>query len=211
MEKIILVGAGGHFKVVYDIVKSKYEVIGVTDADKCKESTIFYGCRVIGNDEVLRYIYGQGTQNALITVGNIINSDLRRKLFDLCLEIGFKLPNVISENAVVAESVKMGVGNVIMDMSVVHGDTRLGSNCIINTGSIIEHDCIIGSHVHVAPGAKLAGSVVVEDGVHIGIGAVVIQGIRLGKNSIVGAGAAVIRDVPEGATVVGIPAKPLIK
>lgn len=200
-------GAGGHFKVVYDIVKDIYDVVGVTDADKSKEGLNFYGCRVIGNDEILRYIYQQGTTNAIITVGSITDCGLRKKLFETCKGMGFHLPDIISQNAIVADSVQMGEGNVIMDMAVLHGDTRIGSNCIINTGAIVEHDCIIGNHVHVAPGAKIAGSVEIGAESHIGIGAVVIQGVKIGKNAIVGAGAVVIRDVPDWTTVVGVPAK----
>jgi sugar O-acyltransferase, sialic acid O-acetyltransferase NeuD family len=209
LEKLVLVGAGGHFKVVFDIVKSQYDIFGVTDADESKEGSVFYNCRVIGNDEKLRYIYQQGVPNALITVGSITDSNLRQSLYKMCKDIGFHLPNVISPKAIISDSVQLGEGNVIMDMAVLHGDTRIGSNSIINTGAIIEHDCVIEDHVHVAPGAKLAGAVTVGGGSHIGIGAVVIQGICIGKNSIVGAGAVVIKDVPDGETVIGVPAKPI--
>jgi len=80
---------------------------------------------------------------------------------------------------------------------------------ILNTLSSVDHDCQLGDFVHISPGAHIAGEVQIGDGSWIGIGASVIEGIKIGRNCIIGAGAAVIADVPDGVTVVGVPAKPI--
>lgn len=210
MKKLVLIGAGGHCKVIIDIIGSSYEIVGITDNDVVKHGKNFYGQNVIGNDDILRYIYQQDTKLALITVGSIGESKLRERLFDYAKDIGFDFPNILSKNVIVSPSIIMGIGNVLMDSAIIHADTAIGDNNIINTGAIIEHDCVIGSHVHVAPGARISGGVNIGDGSHIGIGATVIQGIRIGKNSVIGAGAVVIRDVEDNTTVVGVPAKPTL-
>jgi acetyltransferase-like isoleucine patch superfamily enzyme len=87
----------------------------------------------------------------------------------------------------------------------------LGANVIINTGARVDHDCAIDAHAHIAPGVTLCGNVHIGYGAHIGSAATIIQGVKVGPRAIVGAGAVVIGDVPEGVTVVGIPAIPLTK
>ena len=207
MDKIILIGAGGHCKVVIDAIGAQYEVVGITDIDKTKQGTKFFGAEVLGNDDILPIIYSRGISNALITLGSIGDSRLRSKLYSYATSIGFKMINAISESAIVSKSVKLGNGNAILNGVMINADTVIGDNCIINTAAVIEHDCIIGDHVHISPGALLAGGVEVGDKTHIGIGAKIIQGIRIGENCIIGAGAVVIRDVPDNTVCVGVPAK----
>jgi acetyltransferase-like isoleucine patch superfamily enzyme len=85
----------------------------------------------------------------------------------------------------------------------------LGLGCIINTGATFYHDCVLGDGVHICPGVHLAGDVQVGELSWLGIGCTVRQGIRIGAGVTVGAGAVVIDDVPDGQTVVGVPARPL--
>jgi acetyltransferase EpsM len=96
---------------------------------------------------------------------------------------------------------------VLIHQSVVQAGTVIGRHCIINTSASIDHDCVIEDFVHISPNATLSGNVRVGEGTHIGAGATIIQGITVGKWCTVGAGAVVIRDVPDYATVVGVPAR----
>lgn len=207
MDKIILIGAGGNSKVVIDMLKGKYHLVGITDIDKTKHGKLFYDVKVLGNDDILKALYAQGVMKALVTLGSIGESSIRKKLFDLAKAIGFEIVNAVSSNAIVSESVTMGCGNIIMDHAIIHADTSISNNTIVNTGAILEHDCIIGHHVHIAPGANIAGGVSIGEETHIGIGASVIQGINIGKNCMIGAGAVVVDDIPDKSLAVGIPAK----
>lgn len=207
MEKLVLIGAGGHCKAVADILDGMYEIIGVTDINETKKGSKFYGIDIIGNDEKLRYIYHDGVTNALVTVGSVKDNSKREQLFNLARDIGFNMINAISRNAIVAKSVIMGSGNVVMDGAIIHADASLGNNSIINTASIIEHDCTIGDHVHLSVGARLAGGVKLGSGSMIGMGASIIQGIEIGSNCIIGAGTVVIRNVPDNSVCAGVPGR----
>ncbi len=206
MEKVVLLGAGGHCKVVIDILRDNYIIAGITDVDREKHGTLFYGFPVLGDDSQLGRLYHEGVENALATLGSTRDSSLRRKLYELAAQNGFRMINAISKYSIISLSARFGNGNVVMDSAIIHADVSVGSNCIINTGAIIEHDCVIGNHVHISPGTKIAGGVRIGNGVHIGIGASIIQNISIGDNCVIGAGSVVIRNIPEGSVVAGVPA-----
>jgi len=207
-EKIILVGGGGHCKVVVSIIleNGNYEIIGISDL-KNKLGKEILGIKINYTDDQLRKIYENGIKNAFVTIGSVGNPALRIKLFKELKEIGFNLPVIISKYAIISKDVSIGEGTVIMPGVIINPGVKIGRNCIINTGSIIEHDCMIGDHVHIAPGVALSGGITVENETHIGTGATVIQGVKIGEKSIIGAGAVVVKDIPSGVTARGIPAK----
>ena len=211
MERLVLLGAGGHFKVVVDIIEKQFDIIGVTDADLAKHNSNYYGINVIGDDGILSRLYSEGVSNALVTLGSIGDSSVRKKLYFMARGMGFKMINVVSFDSIISKSVVMGTGNFISDRAIMHADTIIGNNVIINTGSIIEHDCVIEDHVHVSPGAMLAGGVKVGEGSHIGLGASIIQGVTVGRNCIVGAGAVVLNDIEDNSVCGGVPARVIRK
>ncbi len=122
---------------------------------------------------------------------------------------GLTLATLVHPAATVSPRATVGAGSVVLAGACVVIGASLGQAAIINTGATVDHDCELGDGVHVSPGANLAGGVRVGDRSWIGIGAVVRQGIVIGRDAVVGAGAVVVRDVPDGATVVGNPARPL--
>ena len=207
LQKIVLVGAGGHSKILIDIIKHSYEIVGMTDVDQAKHGGKFYGVDVLGNDDLLIDIYSKGIRNALVSIGSVGSCSLREKVCAYVKAIGFDMVNAISKNTIISDSVAMGYGNAIMDCAIIHADTTIGNNVIINTGSVIEHDCIIEDFVHIAPRAVISGGVFIGRGTHIGVGASVIQGISIEKNCIIGSGAVVVRDIPDNSLCVGVPAK----
>jgi len=206
-KKIVLIGGGGHCKVVISILKKldNFEIAGIVDNYKAK--VLISGIKIIGTDDDLKDIYKSGIHNALITVGSTEDNTKRYRLFNMVREIGYKFPVIISPEAIVDESVKIDEGTVIMPGCIINIGSSIGKNCIINTSAIIEHDCKIGNHCHIAPGVHISGVVNIGELSFIGIGATIIQGITIGKNVTIGAGSVVIKDIPDNVIAVGSPTK----
>jgi UDP-perosamine 4-acetyltransferase len=203
-DKLVILGASGHAKVIIDILKNSqsYEVIGCLDASS-EEKTVA-GISVLGNDSLLSEIYNQGIRHAFIAIGD---NRVRDALSKRVTQSGFELVNVISLNAVISPSVRLGQGIAIMPGVVINVDARIGDNAIINTGACIDHDCVIGRGCHIAPGCSLAGNVVVGEGTFLGVGCKVIPKITIGEWTVAGAGAVVIKDLPPHSVAVGVPAR----
>lgn len=206
MKKIVLIGAGGHCKVVIDIINSQkaFEIIGITDNDVSIGSVL--GIPVIGTDDKLHDLYENQVQYAFICIGALDNLELRMKLFNKLTQIGFKLPVLVHRDAVVSPHSKIEAGTCVMAGAIVNAESTIGENCIINTGAIIEHDCKISNNCHISPGVVLAGGVEIGSNTHIGIGASVIQNIKIGRNTVIGSGAAVIRNIGAYTLAIGVPA-----
>lgn len=213
MKKVIGLGAGGHAKVVIEILRlvGDYELVGLLDSDRALHGTLVESVAVIGDDDQLVALYDQGIRHAFIGVGSAGDLGPRRRLYEKVRSLGFEVIRAVHPSAVIAASAQLGHGPTVMAGAVINPAARLGDNVIVNTGAIVEHDCVLEDHVHVATGAHLAGTVHVGQGSHIGLGASVRQGIRIGRESVVGAGSVVVDDVPDRVVVVGVPAKILRK
>lgn len=109
-------------------------------------------------------------------------------------------------SAIVSPHARVEPGSFCAAGAVVNAGAHIAHHAIANTGAVIEHDCELAEGVHVAPGAVLGGSVRVGAWALVGLGARVMPGITIGAYAVVGAGAVVTRDVPDDATVVGVPA-----
>lgn len=209
MVAVIGVGAGGHAKVVIEILRlaGKFEIKGLLDSRPELKGSLVHGVPVLGDDSLLAELRMSGIDHAFIGVGTVNNTRRRTGLFEETRRQGFQIVTAIHPQSVVSPTAHFGKGATIMAGAVINAAARLGDNVIVNTGAIVEHDCVIGNNVHIATGARLAGNVTVEDGVHVGLGALVRQGICLGRNSVIGAGAVVVKDVPENVTMIGAPAR----
>ncbi|MEO5338004.1 MAG: NeuD/PglB/VioB family sugar acetyltransferase [Magnetospirillum sp. WYHS-4] len=205
----LIVGGGGHAKVVIDALRAAgaAERLGVIDEDRALAGGSVLGVPVLGGDAEGPAARAAGFGFFVIGVG--ANNDLRRRLFERALSWGIEPLSVIHPAAVVAPSATLGPGTVAFAGVVVNAEARVGSNAIVNTGAIVEHDCRVGDHVHVAPGARLLGGVSVGDLASIGAGAVIKHGVAIGAGAIVGAGAVVLEDVMSGIRVAGVPAQRL--
>lgn len=209
MIRVIGLGAGGHAKVVIEILRliGGFKLVGLLDPKEALWNTEVLGIPVLGDDNLLPKFYQQDVHYAFIGLGTIGDTRPRRRLYEKARNQGLQIVDAIHPQAVNSRSTEIGHGPTIMAGAIINTDAKLGSNVIVNTGALVEHDCVIGDHVHIATGARLASTVRVGEGTHIGLGASVIQCISIGRNSIVGAGAVVVDDVPDNVVVIGVPAR----
>lgn len=206
--RVIGLGAGGHAKVVIDILRQMpgLQIVGLLDPDKNLWGSFVLGIPILGGDDSLD-VYADGFDAVFIGVGSTGYPRLRRELFRQVAAKGLPLVSALHPRSTIAASVTLGQGIAVMAAAVLNPDARLGHNVIVNTAAVIEHDCVLGNHVHIAPSATLAGDVHIGDCTHVGAGATILQGRKIGVNSIIGAGAVVIDDIPDSVVAVGIPAR----
>ncbi|MFG0408000.1 acetyltransferase [Pseudomonas sp. FYR_11] len=207
MKALAILGASGHGKVVADLA----ELCGwhkIDFFDDCWPDLKRNGAwTVMGSGAQLLELL-ENYQGVVVAIGN--NAARAEKLLEL-QKCGARVPVLIHPGAVVSRHASLGSGTVVFAGAVVNAFTTVGPGAIINTGSSVDHDCEIGGYVHLSPGARLAGGVIVGTSSWIGIGAVVRQMVKIGCRATVGAGAAVVCDVPDDATVVGVPARPFVR
>ncbi len=203
---VIIIGAGGHAKVVVDALRrSGRDILGLVDNDPEKVGATVLGVPVIGGDDAIEK-HTPADVNLAIGLGLVRQ---RQALFSAFKESGYAFAKVIHPAAVVADNARIGEGAQIMAGAIIQPDAIIGDNVIINTRASVDHDCVIGDHVHIAPGATLAGGVWIGEGSMIGVGATLLENVRIGDNCIIAGGATVIGDVPANITVAGVPAKPM--
>jgi sugar O-acyltransferase (sialic acid O-acetyltransferase NeuD family) len=195
-----LYGAGGHSKVITDILNSLgIQVIRVFDdkpsGAKLKNVEIDSGIRIQGGS------FPDLDAPLIISVGD--NS--RRA--EIASMLSATYGQAIHGTAIISPKASIGAGTVILHGAIVQAAAEIGKHVLINTAASIDHDNIIGDYAHISPHATLCGHVQVGEGTHIGAGAVVIPSIRIGRWCTIGAGAVVIRDIPDFATAVGNPAR----
>jgi len=205
---VVIIGAGGHGRVVLDILRAAgaVRVAGFVDANRSLHGHRVDGVPVLGDISILPGQLAQGVSGALVAIGD---NGVRREYAEMVGLIGFELINAIHPSANVAATATLGRNVVVAAGCLVCAHCQIGHSAILNTGCIVDHESIVGQAVHICPGAKLAGRVIVESGAFVGIGSTVIQGVRIGTDAVVGAGAVVIRDVTPSTTVVGVPARPI--
>lgn len=198
-EKVVIIGASGHGKVIADIIYSCGDtVVGFLDGGDVPDSIL--GFPFLGKEsEYVKYL----DCKFVIAIGNC---EIREKIANSMPEA--KWYTAIHPSAVISSlDTSIGEGSVVMANAVINPGTTIGKHCIINTACVVEHDNVIEDFVHISVGAKLAGLVKVCCKSWIGIGATVINCVTICKNSYVGAGAVVVGDIVEPGTYVGVPAK----
>lgn len=202
---VLIVGAGGHGRVVLDILRfgKMHRVIGFLDADDSLAGTEVSGVPVLGHPQHLLKLRGKA-RGAIAAVGD---NRARVSYAAHLAAAGLELIQAVHPSAVVSTTAKIGQNTVICANAVIGADAQVGPSVIINTSAVVDHECVVGEGAHIAPGALLAGRVTVEGGAFVGLGSRVIQCLKVGGNAVVGAGAVVIRDVAPGSTVVGVPAR----
>src|SRR3989338_8385118 len=199
---IVVFGAGGHGKVVLDILlESGSDVLGFLDDDSSKSGEEIRGFKVLGD---WSYIERNGSVRAALGIGN---NAIREKVFRRAKDRGIKVISAIHPDAVVSKDARIGEGVVIMPGAVINPGSVLDDGSVVNTGATVDHDCHLERFCQIWPGAHLAGTVRVGELSYVGTGASVIQNINIGKNVMIGAGAVIVSDVPDDVTIVGNPGR----
>ena len=197
MDRLVIIGASGHGKVIADIAKKNgyTEIVFLDDNRSICECA---GYPVIGKSTEVEKL------DADVVVG-IGDTNIRKRIQENIIEKN--LVTLIHPDAVVAEGVVIGKGTVVMAGAVINPGTKIGKGCIINTCSSIDHDCCVGDYVHIAVGSHICGTVTVGNGTWIGAGATVSNKINICGACMIGAGAVVIKDINKIGTYIGVPAR----
>ena len=192
MEKINLFGAGGHGRVIREIVEATGRTAGYY-YDDAPRIGVQDGIPVL--DAAQHEMEGP----LIVCVGD--NAARRRVAERLDAEFA----TAIHPSAIISPSSQIAEGTVVMAGAVVQAHAQIGRHCIINTGASVDHECEIGDFVHIAPHATLCGDIEVGEMTLIGAGSVVLSGVKIGKCCVIGAGSVVLHDIPDGSVVCGNP------
>ena len=198
-EKLIIIGAGGHGKVIADIAKlNGYKEIYFLDDDINKQFNGKY--KVVGTlNDIGKYL---NDYDFFVGIGD---NQIRKTITKRLNELNIELPVLIHPSAIIDETVSIQPGTVVMANVVINADSKIGIGCIINTSSSVDHDCLINDYAHISPGVHIAGNVHIGEDVWIGTGAAIINNTNIYKDCIIGAGGVVIYDIKEKGIFVGCP------
>lgn len=198
MNRLVIIGAGGHAKVIADIaIKNGYTNISFID-DRLKGECI--GFPIIGTSAEIENFADENT-DFIIGIGD----NATRKI--IAEKYNVNWVTLIHPSAQIAFNITVGKGTVIMPGAIVNVSANIGNHCIINSGAIVEHDNKIGDYVHISPKAALGGTVNVGVCTHIGIGAVVKNNIDICDNCVIGAGTVVVNNINYSGIYIGVPTR----
>lgn len=186
---MFLYGAGGHAKVIMDILRAEGKDIEALIDDN-KDLKEVMGVKVVNGrlDKISPLIISIGNNKTRKLIADRVKAEFGRAMHP---------------SATISDSAVIEAGTVVMQGAIVQACAHIGKHCIINTGASVDHECVIEDFVHISPHATLCGNVHVGEGAWIGAGATVIPGVKIGKWSVIGAGSVVVRDIPDGVLALG--------
>lgn len=188
MDKIILIGGGGHCKSCVDVIEAenKFEIIGILDV-KEKVGQKVLGYEIIGTDNELEKYINEGYY-FLITIGQMKTADLRIKIYDKLLHLEAKIATVISPLAHISRHAEIQEGTIVLHHALINSGAKIGRNCIINSKALIEHDAIIEDNCHISTGAIVNGDAGVGAKSFVGSNATIVNCAKIHQKSFIKAG-----------------------
>jgi UDP-N-acetylbacillosamine N-acetyltransferase len=198
---IVVYGAGGHAKVVLDVLELLGKrVVGFLD-DGVPAGEIRAGLPILGAHGWLE------TQPEVAVALGIGQNEQRARATRFCESLRVPLVTAIHPQAIIAKSSEIGEGTVVFAGAIINSGARIGRGCIVNSGAVVEHDCRLGDFSHLSPNAALGGGAELGAFAHVGLSACVLPGVKIGERAVIGAGGVVTRPVPANCTAYGIPAR----
>ncbi|MCO6418100.1 NeuD/PglB/VioB family sugar acetyltransferase [Siccirubricoccus sp. KC 17139] len=205
-EKLVILGAGGHGRAIRELLRELPGFAPVGFVDARPPGPEMLGLKVLGDEAALPGLLAAGVRTAVVALGD---AAARAAAAARLQAMGFALPALLHPSAIRAASAAVEEGVVVLPRAVLGAAVRVGRLAIVNTGAILEHDVAVGPLAHIGPGAVLPGGVRVGEGALVGAGACCRPYVTIGARAVIGVGAAVVADVPEGAAMGGVPARPL--
>lgn len=209
IKKIIIIGGGGHAKVLIDCLQyNNKEIFGIIDPHLEKGDRI-NGLNVLGGDEFLDNINPNNTI-LVNAIGSTGKNTLRKKIFQHYKKRNFCFSQIFHPSITIASDVSFSEGTQVMAGVIIQPGVRISENTLINTKVSIDHDCYIGEHCHLAPGVTISGGVKIGNNVHIGTGSSIIEGVNIGNNVVIGAGTTIVNDIIDNHKIIGPKPKSII-
>jgi UDP-perosamine 4-acetyltransferase len=204
-RKTLIVGAGGHARVVASLLMKQpdIEVVGVVDRTNQHMGERVGNFYIVTSFDDLSLWYDRDIHYAAIALGNVQE---RAEAFATLKQIGFKVVSAIHRSSIIEDDVELGEGVTICAGVILATQTKIGKNVLINTGTVIDHESVIGDHSHVAPGCRIAGRVCIGERTFMGIGVTVKEKLRIGSRCTIGAGAVVLSSIPDDSIAYGVTA-----
>ena len=199
MNKLIIIGASGHGRVIADIA----ELVGYSDIAFLDDS----GVETCGKYSVVGKCADAAAYKDSDFIVAIGNASVRRRLQSNLTDFGIRFVTLIHPSATVSSSATVGEGSAVMAGAVINPYAKIGNGCIVNTCASVDHDCAVEDFAHVSIGAHVAGTVKIGENTWIGAGATVINNVEIAADCMIGAGAVVVKSIEEAGTYVGVPAK----
>ena len=198
-KKIVLSGAGGHAKACLEIIESA----GVFSIGQIVGQAQEIGTSVMGH--VIKHtdadlaLLREEYEFAFIGIGQMHNPEPRREIYSQLLKLGYRVPTIISNHAIVSSKAKIGDGSIIMNGSILNADCTVGTNVIVNSSALIEHDVFVGNNCHISTRVTINGSSRIGQGTFLGSGTVIRNGIEIGENSFVEMGSVITKSLPSNS------------
>ena len=205
-DSVIIIGAGGHGRVLADALLAKnISILGFLDPDQSLWGKTIFGLPVLGGDEVLGTLLPKNL-SLVNGIGGVGSTLIRQKVQAKLESRGWKFIGVIHPSAIISSFASIAKDAQILAGSIVQTSVVINKGVIVNSAALVEHDVQVGAWTHCAPGSVICGDVQVGCNCHIGAASVIRQGVLIGDNTLVAMGAVVIRSFEGNATLVGIPA-----
>lgn len=202
MKTLIIIGAGGHGRVVADCAQATDQYQKIVFLDDCyPERKKNHSWDILGKTNTfIDYI---DNAHFIVAFGN---NKLRQTLLTTLSKANAKVVSVIHPTAYVSQHATLGNGVVVLAKAVINIGSKINDGCIINTAATVDHDCTLQRAVHISPGVNIAGGVTIGELSWVGIGASIIECITLAENTQIASGSAVTKSTQKNALYAGVPA-----
>jgi sugar O-acyltransferase (sialic acid O-acetyltransferase NeuD family) len=209
MEKVVILGAGGHAREVLwgfeedNKVMPRWEVLGFIDENTRNKGLVLCNLPILGDFGW----FDRAPCRDIHVISGVGNCRTKLHFAEEAGRLGLDFCSIVHPSVLMSSRVEVGEGTVIAAASILTTDVRIGKHVTVNLDCTISHDVAMGDYCTLAPGCHISGNVTLEDGVDLGTGSTIIQGRSVGAWSTIGAGAVVVDDIPPDVTAVGVPAR----